>query len=266
MTRLKEFNVTITYPYQSRPAKYVVVQGINFPDAEATARNLFGGNARCTGEHKPKKMKTFKEFTESAQQLDEFAGPVLKSVLQQAAKQVVKQGGKQVAKQATKQGAKQGAKSVIKQTGKGLLKSPGKAPVKPPLKSPPKIAPGTSPKTTPSTSPKTTPATPGSKPGTGKKVAGAVGLGAAATGAITSTGNKTSPATQTQSQAGSGTKPPGRVGTTGGKGGGPSGPGKKPGGGFKMPNIRLPNNWDKKGAPGEMQWVSGTKKNAAKPK
>ena len=65
MTRLKEFNVTITYPYQSRPAKYVVVQGINFPDAEATARNLFGGNARCTGEHKPKKMKTFKEFNEA---------------------------------------------------------------------------------------------------------------------------------------------------------------------------------------------------------
>ena len=65
MTRLKEFNVTITYPYQSRPAKEVVVQGINFPDAEATARNLFGGNARCTGEHKPKKMKTFREFNEA---------------------------------------------------------------------------------------------------------------------------------------------------------------------------------------------------------
>ena len=112
----------------------MVVQGINFPDAEATARNLFGGNARCTGEHKPKKMKTFKEFTESAQQLDEFAGPVLKSVLKQATKQAIKQGSKQGAKQAVKQGTKQGAKTVIQQTGKGLLKSPGKPPVKPPLK------------------------------------------------------------------------------------------------------------------------------------
>ena len=253
MTRLKEYKVTITYPYQSKPTKQVIVPGINPRDAEEIAENIYGGKARATSENRGKKMKTFDQFSQEAKQLNEFAGPLVRAAVKQAAKQGIKQGGKQ------------GAKSVIKQTGKGLLKSPGKAPIKPPLKSPPKIAPSTTPKTTPKTSPTTTPSTPGSKPGTGKKVAGAALVGAAATGALTSTGNKTSTTPQTQTQRGSGVKPPGRVGTkptTGGGGG--KGPGKR-GGGFKMPNIpkiKAP----KLSGGGTMRDVSGENLGLAKPK
>jgi len=50
MTRLKNYNVTIIYPYQSRPSKQVVVLGINACDAEQTAQNIYGGIARATSE------------------------------------------------------------------------------------------------------------------------------------------------------------------------------------------------------------------------
>ena len=76
MTRLKDFKVTITYPYQSRPTKQVIVQGINPRDAEQIAENIYGGKARVNSEVRWKKMKTFKEFNEavSAVRLAQLAG------------------------------------------------------------------------------------------------------------------------------------------------------------------------------------------------
>ena len=65
MTRLKDFKVTITYPYQSRPTKQVIVQGINPRDAEQIAENIFGGRAKVTSQVRGTKIKTFKEFNEA---------------------------------------------------------------------------------------------------------------------------------------------------------------------------------------------------------
>ena len=69
MTRLKEYKVTITYPYQSKPTKQVIVPGINPRDAEEIAENIYGGKARATSENRGKKMKTFREFNEEVQEL-----------------------------------------------------------------------------------------------------------------------------------------------------------------------------------------------------
>lgn len=63
MTRLKEYKVTVTYPYGSKPTKQVVVPGINPRDAEEIAENMYGGKARATSELRGKKMKTYEEFT-----------------------------------------------------------------------------------------------------------------------------------------------------------------------------------------------------------
>ena len=71
MTRLKEYKVTITYPYQSRPTKQVIVSGINPRDAEMIAQNIYGGIARTTSENRGKKMKTFREFNEDVLRLTE---------------------------------------------------------------------------------------------------------------------------------------------------------------------------------------------------